>query len=84
MGSGSGTTGGDGNYLFYLAIPPSLFGRVTDRLSEVGLLHESEERRRENDELATHADAEDRKPADQVRDQIRGAGHRRRVSGAVG
>ena len=32
----------DGNYLFYLAIPPSLFGRVTDRLSEVGLLHETE------------------------------------------
>ena len=30
----------DGNYLFYLAIPPSLFGRVTDRLSEVGLLHD--------------------------------------------
>jgi glucose-6-phosphate 1-dehydrogenase len=33
----------DGNYLFYLAIPPSLFGAVTDRLGEVGLLHETEE-----------------------------------------
>ena len=34
--------GTDGNYLFYLAIPPSLFTRVTDGLGEVGLLHETE------------------------------------------
>jgi glucose-6-phosphate 1-dehydrogenase len=33
----------DGNYLFYLAIPPSLFGPVTDHLGEVGLLHETED-----------------------------------------
>jgi glucose-6-phosphate 1-dehydrogenase len=33
----------DGNYLFYLAIPPSLFGCVTNGLGEVGLLHESED-----------------------------------------
>jgi len=32
-----------GNYLFYLAIPPSLFGTVIDQLGEVGLLHETEE-----------------------------------------
>lgn len=31
------------NYLFYLAIPPSLFGRVTDHLSVAGLLQESED-----------------------------------------
>jgi len=34
--------GTEGNYLFYLAIPPSLFGRVTDHLGEVGLTHETE------------------------------------------
>jgi len=34
--------GTDGNYLFYLAVPPSLFGPVTDRLADVGLLHQSE------------------------------------------
>lgn len=34
--------GTEGNYLFYLAIPPSLFGQVTDQLGDVGLLHESE------------------------------------------
>ncbi len=33
----------DGNYLFYLAVPPSLFGSVTDHLGEVGLLHETED-----------------------------------------
>ena len=33
----------EGNYLFYMAIPPSLFGRVTDRLGEAGLLHETED-----------------------------------------
>ena len=32
----------EGNYLFYLAVPPSLFGEITDRLGEVGLLHESD------------------------------------------
>jgi glucose-6-phosphate 1-dehydrogenase len=32
----------EGNYLFYLAVPPSLFGPITDRLGEVGLLHESD------------------------------------------
>ncbi len=32
----------DGNYLFYLAVPPSLFGQVTNRLGEVGLLQECE------------------------------------------
>jgi len=31
----------DGNYLFYMAIPPSLFGRVTDGLGEAGLLQET-------------------------------------------
>ena len=35
--------GTEGNYLFYLAIPPSLFGKVTDHLGEVGLLHQTEE-----------------------------------------
>jgi glucose-6-phosphate 1-dehydrogenase len=35
--------GTDGNYLFYLAVPPSLFGQITDRLGEVGLLHETED-----------------------------------------
>jgi glucose-6-phosphate 1-dehydrogenase len=33
----------EGNYLFYLAIPPSMFGPVTDHLGEVGLLHETED-----------------------------------------
>ncbi|MBK1647544.1 glucose-6-phosphate dehydrogenase [Rhabdochromatium marinum] len=32
----------EGNYLFYLAVPPSLFGEITNRLGEVGLLHESD------------------------------------------
>ena len=32
----------DGNYLFYMAIPPSLFTRVTTHLGEVGLLEEME------------------------------------------
>jgi len=31
-----------GNYLFYMAIPPSLFTRVNDRLGEAGLLQETE------------------------------------------
>ena len=31
----------EGNYLFYMAIPPSLFGQGTERLGEVGLLKES-------------------------------------------
>ena len=35
--------GTEGNYLFYLAIPPSMFGTVTDHLGEVGLLHETED-----------------------------------------
>jgi glucose-6-phosphate 1-dehydrogenase len=35
--------GTEGNYLFYMAIPPSLFGRVTDHLGEVGLLHETDD-----------------------------------------
>jgi glucose-6-phosphate 1-dehydrogenase len=35
--------GTDGNYLFYMAIPPSLFAPVTDHLGEVGLLHETED-----------------------------------------
>ena len=34
--------GTEGNYLFYMAIPPSLFGRVTDHLGEVALTHETE------------------------------------------
>ncbi len=34
--------GTEGNYLFYLAIPPSLFGQVTAQLGDVGLLHETE------------------------------------------
>jgi glucose-6-phosphate 1-dehydrogenase len=34
--------GTEGNYLFYLAIPPSLFGRVTGCLGGVGLLQETE------------------------------------------
>lgn len=33
----------EGNYLFYLAVPPSLFGKVTDNLGQVGLLHETDE-----------------------------------------
>jgi glucose-6-phosphate 1-dehydrogenase len=33
----------EGNYLFYMAIPPSLFGRVTDHLGEIGLLHETDD-----------------------------------------
>jgi glucose-6-phosphate 1-dehydrogenase len=35
--------GTEGNYLFYLAIPPSMFGPVTDHLGEVGLMHETED-----------------------------------------
>jgi glucose-6-phosphate 1-dehydrogenase len=35
--------GTEGNYLFYMAIPPSLFGKVTDHLGEVGLLHETDD-----------------------------------------
>ena len=35
--------GTEGNYLFYMAIPPSLFGKVTDHLGEVGLTHETED-----------------------------------------
>jgi glucose-6-phosphate 1-dehydrogenase len=35
--------GTDGNYLFYMAIPPSLFPRVTGNLGETGLLHETED-----------------------------------------
>jgi len=35
--------GTEGNYLFYLAVPPSLFGKVTDQLGEVGLLHQTED-----------------------------------------
>ena len=35
--------GTEGNYLFYMAIPPSLFGRVTDNLGEIGLLKETED-----------------------------------------
>jgi glucose-6-phosphate 1-dehydrogenase len=35
--------GTDGNYLFYMAIPPSLFTKVTKNLGEVGLLHETDE-----------------------------------------
>ena len=34
--------GTEGNYLFYMAIPPSLFPRVTSRLGEAGLLRETE------------------------------------------
>jgi glucose-6-phosphate 1-dehydrogenase len=33
----------EGNYLFYMAIPPSLFSRVADHLGDVGLLHENED-----------------------------------------
>jgi len=33
--------GTEGNYLFYLAIPPSLFRQVTDHLGTAGLLHET-------------------------------------------
>jgi glucose-6-phosphate 1-dehydrogenase len=36
------TQGTDGSYLFYMAIPPSLFTRVTRHLGEAGLLHETE------------------------------------------
>jgi glucose-6-phosphate 1-dehydrogenase len=32
-----------GNYLFYMAIPPSLFTHVTNHLGEVGLLEETED-----------------------------------------
>jgi len=32
-----------GDYLFYLAIPPSMFGSVTDHLGAVGLLQETED-----------------------------------------
>ena len=32
----------EGNYLFYMAIPPSLFPRVTDRLGKAGLMQETE------------------------------------------
>ncbi len=35
--------GTEGNYLFYMAIPPSLFGRVTENLGEIGLLKETED-----------------------------------------
>jgi len=35
--------GTDGNYLFYMAIPPSLFTRVTGFLGDVGLLHEGDD-----------------------------------------
>jgi glucose-6-phosphate 1-dehydrogenase len=33
----------DGNYLFYMAIPPSLFAKVADNLGDAGLLHETED-----------------------------------------
>ncbi|MCG6940824.1 MAG: glucose-6-phosphate dehydrogenase [Thiohalocapsa sp.] len=33
----------DGNYLFYMAIPPSLFSQVADHLGDVGLLHQTED-----------------------------------------
>lgn len=33
--------GTEGNYLFYMAIPPSLFGQVTRLLGEVGLTNET-------------------------------------------
>ncbi|WP_296900563.1 glucose-6-phosphate dehydrogenase [Thiohalocapsa sp.] len=33
----------DGNYLFYMAIPPSLFSKVADHLGDAGLLHETDE-----------------------------------------
>ncbi|WP_058557946.1 glucose-6-phosphate dehydrogenase [Thiohalocapsa sp. ML1] len=33
----------DGNYLFYMAIPPSLFSKVADYLGDAGLLHETED-----------------------------------------
>jgi glucose-6-phosphate 1-dehydrogenase len=33
----------EGNYLFYMAIPPSLFSRVADYLGDVGLLHETDD-----------------------------------------
>ncbi|NBC12208.1 MAG: glucose-6-phosphate dehydrogenase [Gammaproteobacteria bacterium] len=35
--------GTEGNYLFYMAIPPSLFSKVADHLGDVGLLHETED-----------------------------------------
>lgn len=35
--------GTQGNYLFYMAIPPSLFAPVTGHLSRVGLLRETED-----------------------------------------
>jgi glucose-6-phosphate 1-dehydrogenase len=35
--------GTEGNYLFYLAVPPSLFGGITRLLGEVGLTAESED-----------------------------------------
>ena len=34
--------GTEGNYLFYMAVQPSLFTNVTDRLGEAGLLQETE------------------------------------------
>ena len=36
-----GERGTEGNYLFYLAVPPSLFGDITRNLGEVGLTAES-------------------------------------------
>jgi glucose-6-phosphate 1-dehydrogenase len=38
-----GARGTDGNYLFYLAVPPSLFGDITRFLGAVGLTAESED-----------------------------------------
>ena len=35
--------GTEGNYLFYMAIPPSLFGRVTDHLGESACCSETED-----------------------------------------
>jgi len=32
----------ENNYLFYLAVPPSLFGSITDQLSSAGLLQQAE------------------------------------------
>jgi len=33
----------EGNYLFYMAVPPSMFSPVTNHLGEVGLLHETQD-----------------------------------------
>jgi glucose-6-phosphate 1-dehydrogenase len=43
LGGLDGDRGTDGNYLFYLAVPPSLFGGITANLGQSGLAAEGKE-----------------------------------------